>query len=69
MAAAILSLLWRYESLVVDVGKATSSLYGQNLLHEVTHGGETQLPSSIGGGSFAPLNKGRVVGLEVLIDF
>jgi iron complex outermembrane receptor protein len=56
-------------SLAVDIGEATLSLYGQNLLNEVTHGGETQLPGSLGGGSFAPLNKGRVVGLEVLIDF
>ncbi len=46
----------------------TISLYGQNLLHEVTHGGETQLPTTIGGGSFAPLNKGRVVGVELQVD-
>ena len=45
--------------------RATISIYGQNLLNEVTHGGETQLPGSLGGGSFAPLNKGRVVGVEL----
>ncbi|MBY0421437.1 MAG: TonB-dependent receptor, partial [Parvularculaceae bacterium] len=50
-------------SLTMD--RATVSLYGQNLSNEVTHGGETQLPLSLGGGSFAPLNKGRVIGLEL----
>ncbi|MEQ8178848.1 MAG: hypothetical protein RIA10_11010, partial [Amphiplicatus sp.] len=47
---------------------ATISLYGQNLLNEVTHGGETQLPATLGTGSFAPLNKGRVVGIELKLD-
>jgi iron complex outermembrane receptor protein len=48
---------------------ATISLYGQNLLDEVTHGGETQLPAAIGGGSFAPLNKGRIVGIELQLHY
>lgn len=48
--------------------QATISLYGQNLTNEVTHGGETQLPTSLGGGSFAPLNKGRIVGVELQVD-
>ncbi len=56
-------------SIAVDVGAATLSLYGQNLLNEVTHGGETQLPTTLGGGTFAPLNKGRVVGVEMEINF
>ncbi|MEJ2275193.1 MAG: TonB-dependent receptor [Woeseiaceae bacterium] len=47
----------------------TFSLYGQNLLNSVLHGGDTQLPQVIGpvpvGGTFSPLVKGRVVGLEV----
>ncbi|MEQ8935365.1 MAG: TonB-dependent receptor [Amphiplicatus sp.] len=47
---------------------ATISVYGQNLLNEVTHGGETQLPATLGTGSFAPLNKGRVVGIELKLD-
>jgi iron complex outermembrane receptor protein len=47
---------------------ATLSVYGQNLLDEVTHGGETQLPLSIAGGTFAPLNKGRIVGIELQLD-
>jgi len=48
------------------------SLYGQNLLDSVNHGGDTQLPSVIGpvpvGGTFSPLVKGRVVGLEVTFN-
>ncbi|MBB5517719.1 TonB-dependent receptor [Amphiplicatus metriothermophilus] len=49
--------------------RATISIYGQNLLNEVTHGGETQLPLTLGGGSFAPLNKGRIAGVEVQVAF
>ena len=45
------------------------SLFGKNLTDEVIHGNDTQLPSLLGpvplGGTFAPLNKGRVIGLEV----
>jgi iron complex outermembrane receptor protein len=44
------------------------SLYGRNLLDSVNHGGDTQLPAAIGpvptGGTFSPLVKGRIVGLE-----
>ena len=53
-------------SIALSIGDhATISIYGQNLLNEVTHGGETQLPSTLGGGTFAPLNKGRVAGVEL----
>lgn len=45
------------------------SLYARNLLNEVNHGGDTQLPASLGGvptgGTFSPLAKGRVIGFEV----
>ena len=45
------------------------SLYGRNLLNEVLHGNDTQLPATISGvplgGTFAPMSKGRRVGLEV----
>jgi len=48
------------------------SLYGQNLLNTVNHGGDTQLPPNISvipvGGTFSPLVKGRVVGLEVTFN-
>ena len=44
------------------------SLYARNLLDSVNHGGDTQLPPVIGpvptGGTFSPLVKGRVIGLE-----
>lgn len=54
-------------------GQWVFSLYGRNLLNEVKHGGDTQLPSVLGpvptGGTFSPLAKGRVVGLEVTFDY
>ncbi len=43
----------------------TISIYGKNLLHEPNFGGDTQLPASLGGGTFSPLTKGRVVGIEL----
>ena len=50
-------------------GRWVFSLYGRNLLDEVKHGGDTQLPDDIGGvptgGTFSPLARGRVVGVEV----
>lgn len=50
----------------------TFSVYGSNLLNSVNHGGDTQLPSMIGpvptGGTFSPLLKGRVVGLQVTFE-
>jgi len=49
------------------------SLFGKNLTDEVIHGNDTQLPSLLGpvplGGTFAPLSKGRVIGLELSADF
>ena len=49
------------------------SLYGRNLLNEVKHGGDTQLPSILVvvpvGGTFSPPAKGRVVGFEVTFDY
>ncbi len=61
----------------------TLSLYGKNLLDEVQFGGDTQVP--FGGvlsdgnnrpfdprpaaGTFAPLNKGRVIGVEASVAF
>ena len=50
-------------------GRWVVSVYGRNLLDTVKHGGDTQLPNLIGsvptGGTFSPLAKGRVYGLEV----
>lgn len=52
-----------------DGGHWVYSVYGRNLLNEVSHGGDTQLSAFIGpvptGGTFSPLAKGRVVGAEV----
>lgn len=49
------------------------SLYGKNLLNEVLHGSDTQLPDTLSGfplgGTFAPLNKGQVIGLELIGRF
>jgi len=51
-------------------GSWVVSLYGKNLLDDVKHGGDTQLPGMLGpvplGGTFSPLSKGTVVGLELL---
>ncbi|TXS92729.1 TonB-dependent receptor [Parahaliea maris] len=49
------------------------SLYGRNLLDEVKHGGDTQLPAALGpiplGGTFSPPAKGQVYGAEVTYNF
>jgi iron complex outermembrane receptor protein len=54
-------------------GSWTLSLYGKNLLNEVVFGGDTGLPNSTGpvplGGTFAPLQKGRVMGVQVQYNF
>ena len=49
-------------------GRVDLSVYGKNLLHEVNHGGDTQLPASLGGGTFSPLTKGRIVGIELQLS-
>lgn len=49
------------------------SLYGRNLLDDVKHGGDTQLPFVLGpvpvGGTFSPLAKGRIIGFEVSFSY
>ncbi len=49
------------------------SIYGRNLLNEVKHGGDGQLPAALSivplGGKFSPLAKGRVVGAELSLNF
>jgi iron complex outermembrane recepter protein len=49
-------------------GKVALSLYGKNMLNEVTYGGDTQLPF-FPGATFSPLNKGRIYGMELLFKF
>ncbi|MEX2963373.1 TonB-dependent receptor [Microbulbifer sp. TYP-18] len=48
-------------------GSYRLSLFGKNMLDEVTEGNNTQLPASLGGmgATFTPLNKGRVMGVEL----
>lgn len=47
----------------------TITLFGQNLANDVQIGGDTQLPAVLGGiplgGSFSPLSRGRVIGIEL----
>ncbi len=56
-------------------GRWVLSIYGRNLLNAVKHGGDTQLPSTLVsplvnvGGTFSPLAKGRVVGVEVGFNY
>jgi iron complex outermembrane receptor protein len=50
------------------------SIYGKNLLDDVNHGGDTQLPATLfgalpWGGTFSPLVKGRILGLEVSFSY
>ena len=48
------------------------SVFGKNLLDEVQAGGDTQLPPAIGpvpvGGTFSPLKKGSLIGLELTLE-
>ncbi|MGV6802433.1 MAG: TonB-dependent receptor [bacterium] len=59
-------------SLAMNDDRTRLTLYGKNLDNNVQHGNDTQLPSLLGpvplGGTFAPLSKGRVIGLELQID-
>jgi len=49
------------------------SLYGKNLTNEVLFTGDAQLPETLVvaplGGTFSPLTKGRVIGLELGLEF
>ena len=54
-------------------GRYVIGVYAKNLLDEVKHGGDTQLPSVLGplplGGTFSPLAKGMVYGVELTVNF
>lgn len=64
---------------IVDAGLSFSSndgrwvfaLYGKNLTNNVKWGGDTQLPPTLGpvtlGGTFSPLARGRIIGVEVTL--
>ncbi|MFI2810515.1 MULTISPECIES: TonB-dependent receptor [Microbulbifer] len=53
-----------------DSGNYRLAFFGKNMLDEVTEGNNTQLPINLGGpgASFTPLNKGRVMGVELTYD-
>ena len=46
-------------------GKWEIGIYGKNLTNEVYWGGETVLPGSLGGGTFAPMSKPARYGVEL----
>jgi len=54
-------------------GHWSIGIYAKNLTDQVKHGGDTQLPATIGpaalGGTFSPLAKGRIIGAEVTYNF
>jgi iron complex outermembrane receptor protein len=59
-----------------DDGQWSLALYGDNLTDEVSWGGDTVLPSTAAFGfsggerpTFSPLNKGRVLGLELRLAY
>ena len=54
-------------------GQWQFGIFAKNLLDEVKHGGDTQLPSLLGpiplGGTFSPLAKGRIIGVDATFHF
>ena len=54
-------------------GKWVFGIFGKNLTDEVKHGGDTQLPTLLGplplGGTFSPLAKGRIYGVDLTYNF
>jgi len=50
-------------------GRWEVGVYGKNLTNEVLWGGETALPGSLGGGTFAPLAKPARYGVELTYNF
>ncbi|MFC6632258.1 TonB-dependent receptor [Microbulbifer taiwanensis] len=55
---------------VPDAGNYRLALFGRNMLDELSEGNNTQLPPTLGGvgATFTPLNKGRVMGVELTYD-
>ncbi len=46
-------------------GRVSIGFYGKNLLNEVKHGSYVELHPTVGGGSFAPISKGRTFGVQL----
>ncbi|WP_323844858.1 TonB-dependent receptor [Microbulbifer magnicolonia] len=57
-------------SFAPDAGNYRLAFFGKNMLDEVSEGNNTQLPPTLGGvgASFTPLNKGRVMGVELTYE-
>jgi len=60
-------------SLEILEGKANVSVYANNLTNDVQIGGDTQLPTTLVGsplgGTFSPLARGRIFGVELQVGF
>ena len=56
-------------SMTLGWDNITASFFGKNLLDEVNHGTDTNLPAVLGYGSVGTLMRGRIIGLEVIINF
>ena len=46
-------------------GRFSIGFYGKNLLDQVKHGSYVELDPFVGGGSFAPLSRGRTFGVQL----
>ncbi len=46
-------------------GRFSIGFYGKNLLDQVKHGSYVELRPDVGGGSFAPLSRGRTFGVQL----
>ncbi|WP_206340876.1 TonB-dependent receptor [Marinicauda algicola] len=64
--ANILDVVFTFQ---MNDGRTEFSIYGRNVLDEVTYGNDTQLPATLGpvplGGTFSPLDKGKIWGVEL----
>lgn len=56
-------------SLAMSEQRVRLSIYGRNLLDEVTNGAAAPLPGSLGGGFFRPINEGRAIGADLRFQF
>jgi iron complex outermembrane receptor protein len=45
------------------------SLYGRNLLDNISYGVHAALPAFLGGGTIRTLNEGRVIGVEARFTY
>ena len=55
--------------LFLDDGRWVVGLYGRNLLNFARAGADTPVSPAYGGGTLAPLARGRTFGLELTYNF